>query len=161
MSRRGPRPALIALLVLVAGCTAGTSGDDVAETLVQPEQLTGRWQPQDGAATQPAGGFCEVGPTVEDTGPVNQAVAVLVDGELLVRDTRLRYDGTAQQAYDALSARLADCGQDPESTRLDLSVEPLPVPVVEGGRSDGYRLRVPIAGTVLLLDLAVWQHGSV
>ena len=49
----------------------------------------------------------------------------------------------------------------PESAQLGLLVERLAVPAMTGGRSDGYRLRVPVAGTVLLPDLAVWQRGPV
>ncbi len=153
---------LILVLTGLAGCsTSSPAGNQVAGTLVRPEQLTGQWQARDDRGTELAGGFCDLRPTVDSTAPVDQAVTVLVNGELLVRDTRLRYDGTAQQAYDTLRTRLADCRTDPDSARLRLTIEPLTVPSVAGGRSAGYRLRLPLAGTILLLDLALWQHGPV
>lgn len=159
----GPsRFAALALAGVLTGCTAVSADDEVADLLVKPAQLPGQWESQDDdGATELAGGFCDLRSVVEGTQPAEQAVAVLVDGDLLVRDTRLRYEEGAREAYDVLNDRLAECGADPESRRLKLSVEPLAVAAPVDGRSDGYRLRVPVAGTVLLLDLVVWRQGTV
>ncbi len=141
MSPRARGLPLILVLTGLAGCsTSSPAGNHVAGTLVRPEQLTGQWQARDDRGTELAGGFCDLTSTVDSTAPVDQAVTVLVNGELLARDTRLRYDGTAQQAYDTLHTRLAACRADPDSARLRLTIEPLTVPSVAGGRSAGYRL---------------------
>jgi hypothetical protein len=159
--RRLAQITVMAILAALAGCTEDVSTEkDLSASLVRAEQLSeGQWQQVDRGATEPAGGFCDVQQTVEGTAPAGEAVTVLVDGPLHARDTRLEYDEPAA-AYDQLRLRLANCAQDPESVRLKVAVEPLRVPALPDVRSEGFRLRVPVAGTVLLLDLAVWQTGS-
>ena len=152
-----------AALGMVTSCTGGTPApDDLSASLVRPDQLSGDWQVRPDDGTQVGGGFCQLEPTVGRSQPRAQAATVLVDEELLVRDTRLRYDAdSAAAAYEVLSSRLAECRDDPENERLDVTVEPLPVPSAQDGRTRAFRLTAPVAGTVLVLDLAVWQQGPI
>lgn len=150
---------LTATLVLAACSDTGPSDGDLAAAALDAEDLPGRWSVMETSETALVGGFCDLGETVDATGPSGQAVSAMVSGELLLRHTLLGYaEGAAEDAEQAVLDRFAACADDEEIRELGVAVVPVADPE---GQAHRVRLELDVADLPLALDVAVWRDGNV